>query len=548
MFVLASSLLVALLASGALGDGRSCAWNNKAGVCTSSCPNGDFTSHDQDSTSGGECYPLPAGVKCCTPKDNGSSNPNGNTPCTLNNVQGTCKAACPGGVLSAHNVPGAGGECGSGSLCCTPVTPFDAPTSENNGNGGGVPEPQPVDPVGSPTGPPCMLNSVNGVCTSSCPSTHDHTAWNYPGGNGACKPEPRGVLCCTQRPAGTPVGQQPVDTPADVPAGLAPCNNPQGKDGQCIDETQCTGALRAFASSEGATGCRRFPAAVKCCSEALDPSLDTGNTGSSGAGSNNGVSLAGVELIKQFEGFYANAYRDPLSGGLPITIGWGSTRKEDGSRFNLGETITRAEAERLLILQLRNSYLPPMASSIPTWNEMNINQQGAIMSFGYNLGAHFYGRSSFATISRVLRNKAQWRTAIRSALILYRNPGTNVEAGLRRRRNAEADLFLRAASNLEELEEQLADQPDETPAQLDGSVIAIVIVAIVLVLSMVAVCVFCMLTRSSGDGGIHVNNDFATARDDEAVAGYATGEYKCNQCGKSYAYAEDLAEHTAARH
>jgi lysozyme len=28
-------------------------------------------------------------------------------------------------------------------------------------------------------------------------------------------------------------------------------------------------------------------------------------------------------LIKEFEGCRLNAYPDPLSGGLPITIGWG---------------------------------------------------------------------------------------------------------------------------------------------------------------------------------------------------------------------------------
>jgi lysozyme len=36
---------------------------------------------------------------------------------------------------------------------------------------------------------------------------------------------------------------------------------------------------------------------------------------------------------------------------------------------------------------------------------MNENQQGALLSFAYNLGARFYGSSGFNTITRVLRIK-----------------------------------------------------------------------------------------------------------------------------------------------
>ena len=47
------------------------------------------------------------------------------------------------------------------------------------------------------------------------------------------------------------------------------------------------------------------------------------------------VPMMGIKLIKEFEGCHLSAYPDPLSGGLPITIGWGSTRKKDGSLSNL---------------------------------------------------------------------------------------------------------------------------------------------------------------------------------------------------------------------
>ncbi|MEC4817206.1 MAG: DUF4231 domain-containing protein [Scytonema sp. PMC 1069.18] len=153
-----------------------------------------------------------------------------------------------------------------------------------------------------------------------------------------------------------------------------------------------------------------------------------------------GLPMCGVELIKEFEGCYLNAYPDPKTGRLPITIGWGSTRKRDGSLWSMGETISQQEADELLIYQLETSYLPDLMK-IPCWGELNPHQQGALLSFGYNLGSKFYGGSNFESMTRVLKNK-DWDN-IRETFIKYRNPGSNVEQGLRRRREAEAKLFLK---------------------------------------------------------------------------------------------------------
>jgi lysozyme len=146
----------------------------------------------------------------------------------------------------------------------------------------------------------------------------------------------------------------------------------------------------------------------------------------------------GIKLIKEFEGCHLSAYPDPHTGGLPITIGWGSTRKRDGKPFKLGDNITQKEADELLIEQCKNQFLPPL-KKIPYWNEMNDNQRGALLSFAYNLGANFYGSSDFNTITKRLKFK-QW-DAVPDALYLYRNPGSKVEAGLARRRKAEGDLW-----------------------------------------------------------------------------------------------------------
>lgn len=147
---------------------------------------------------------------------------------------------------------------------------------------------------------------------------------------------------------------------------------------------------------------------------------------------------AGVELIKRFEGCKLTAYPDPASGSEPWTIGWGSTKNINGMPFRQGDKITQAQADTLLEDSLRQIYLPAL-SKIPYFSEMSPEQVGALLSFAYNLGANFYGAEGFTTISRHLRNK-DW-DSVPDALLLYRNPGSNVEEGLKRRRVAEGALW-----------------------------------------------------------------------------------------------------------
>jgi len=151
------------------------------------------------------------------------------------------------------------------------------------------------------------------------------------------------------------------------------------------------------------------------------------------------ISAPGIKLIKEFEGCHLKAYPDPLTGGLPITIGWGSTRDFDYTPFKRDRVITQEYADRLLEYDILNRFLPKL-SIIPYWSEMNENQQGSILSFSYNLGADFYGNSNFNTITRVLKEK-RWNE-VPKALELYCNPGSKVEAGLLRRRKAEGKLWM----------------------------------------------------------------------------------------------------------
>jgi lysozyme len=105
----------------------------------------------------------------------------------------------------------------------------------------------------------------------------------------------------------------------------------------------------------------------------------------------------------------------------------------------LGQFITQQQADEYLMYDVQYRFLPELRK-IPYWSEMNDNQRGALLSFAYNLGAGFYGGSGFTTITRNLREK-NW-SAIPKTLEMYRNPGSNVEAGLLRRRRAEGALWL----------------------------------------------------------------------------------------------------------
>ena len=150
---------------------------------------------------------------------------------------------------------------------------------------------------------------------------------------------------------------------------------------------------------------------------------------------------AALKLIKQFEGCHLEAYPDPLSGGDPWTIGYGTTRYQDGRRVSRGDKINAIEAD-LLLRQEVDRIAEKLRPTVPYWVEMADHQQCALISFAYNLGSGFYGTAGFETISKRLREK-DW-AGVPDALLLYRNPGSNVEAGLKRRRIAEGDLWGRA--------------------------------------------------------------------------------------------------------
>jgi lysozyme len=144
-----------------------------------------------------------------------------------------------------------------------------------------------------------------------------------------------------------------------------------------------------------------------------------------------------IQIIKEFEGCHLNAYRCPAN---VMTIGWGTTQYPGGARVKLGDSISKQRADELLVLEI-DRIAGVLSDSIPYWQEMNINQRSALISFAYNLGAYFMHNSGFATISRTLMAK-HW-DGVPEAMLLYRNPGSHFEAGLKRRRIAEGNLWIK---------------------------------------------------------------------------------------------------------
>ena len=147
-----------------------------------------------------------------------------------------------------------------------------------------------------------------------------------------------------------------------------------------------------------------------------------------------------LPLVKEFEGCKLSAYPDPETGAEPWTIGWGSTAYGDGAPVNQGDRISQEQADALLHTRLIHD-ATELAAVLPpqSWQALNVNQRAALLSFSYNCGPHWFGSAGYTTLTRHIRTQ-EWEQ-VPAALMLYVNPGGPSEAGLRRRRKAEAALW-----------------------------------------------------------------------------------------------------------
>lgn len=157
-----------------------------------------------------------------------------------------------------------------------------------------------------------------------------------------------------------------------------------------------------------------------------------------------------LKMIQQFEGCHLEAYKCPAG---VWTIGWGSTRYGDGRKVKKGDKISNVEADMLLRTEV-DRIAAKLRGTVPHWVEMADHQKCALISFAYNLGSGFYGMvPDFETITAKLRDR-KW-DEVPEAMLLYRNPGSSFEAGLKRRREAEGRLW-RGNKSAPEMQQQPA--------------------------------------------------------------------------------------------
>lgn len=139
------------------------------------------------------------------------------------------------------------------------------------------------------------------------------------------------------------------------------------------------------------------------------------------------TSMSGINLIKQFEGFRAEAYK-PIPSD-PWTIGYGFTK---GVRS--GDTMTREQAEQRLRSELSQYEAGVMRA---TGGIVTQAQFDALVSFAWNVGVA--GMSGSSVIKA--HNRGDYQAAAR-AFALWNKAGGKVWPGLTRRRAAEAAMYL----------------------------------------------------------------------------------------------------------
>lgn len=134
------------------------------------------------------------------------------------------------------------------------------------------------------------------------------------------------------------------------------------------------------------------------------------------------------DLIKHFEGCRLEAYPDPGTGGVPWTIGYGST---EGVRP--GMVITQDEANLRLQNDVRG-FADKVNGMVVT--ELQQCQFDALVSFAFNLGA---GNLRNSTLLKLV-NADKFKEAAEEFPRWVRAAG-KILPGLVKRREAERKLF-----------------------------------------------------------------------------------------------------------
>lgn len=143
--------------------------------------------------------------------------------------------------------------------------------------------------------------------------------------------------------------------------------------------------------------------------------------------------IAGINLLKDSEGCVLHAYKDPVTGNLPITIGYGNTYYEDGSKIKLTDVITKQRAEKLF-LNLLPKYEKIVNEKVKV--KLTQNQFDALVSYTWNTGGS-------STLFNLINNEASEANIRKWFTTKYITAGGNPSHGLVTRRNKEANLYFK---------------------------------------------------------------------------------------------------------
>ncbi len=143
------------------------------------------------------------------------------------------------------------------------------------------------------------------------------------------------------------------------------------------------------------------------------------------------ISNSGLELIKEFEGFSANAYLCPAK--IP-TIGYGNTFYSDGRKVKLGEQISKSDALELLEIVANKDFADKIFSAIKV--PVAQNQFDAMVSLAYNIGT-----GSFLKSTLLKKVNAGDFIGASEEFLKWNKSGGKELLGLTRRRKREQDLF-----------------------------------------------------------------------------------------------------------
>jgi lysozyme len=142
-----------------------------------------------------------------------------------------------------------------------------------------------------------------------------------------------------------------------------------------------------------------------------------------------------LPLTKQWEGCVLTAYPDPISGGDPWTIGYGST----GPGVVPGLVWTQEQADDDLVHRLTYEFAPGVQQAVAV--ELSAQQMGACVDFTYQEGIKAFAGSALCK----LINANQMAEAA-DAFLVWDVAGGHVVEGILERRQADRALFLEGTS------------------------------------------------------------------------------------------------------